>query len=190
MNPDGSLYPCCRLGGEAPLGHINDGLENVWKNKLMVEMREKLLAGEKSAYCIQCYNEDESNVRSMRQKVNKRFAHHFDKAITTSPELNLSWIDFRFSNLCNFKCMICGPHLSSTWNDGKVIQPELNIIEELRPHLSQLEAIYFAGGEPLLMQEHYDILDFLIETKKTKTHLSYNSNLSILNYNNQNLLNL
>ena len=124
----------------------------------------------------------------MRQKVNKRFAHHFHKVSGDVTDTELAWIDFRFSNLCNYKCISCGPHLSSKWDNGTVTRPNVDIISEVKPHLSQIEAIYFGGGEPLLMREHIDVLKALINLNKRDVHLSYNTNLSHLNYEGESFL--
>ena len=79
-------------------------------------------------------------------------------------------IDIRFSNLCNFKCRMCNHDFSSNWyEDMKKIRPQNvretkvlkatdTIVEDLIPHLSKIRSFYFAGGEPLIMPEHYKVL--------------------------------
>ncbi|HHG85575.1 MAG TPA: radical SAM protein, partial [Bacteroidetes bacterium] len=104
-------------------------------------------------------------------------------------------LDIRFSNICNFKCRICGPWSSSQWHndalalgmkqpgkkaiDKSILQPEAfwPQIEELVPGL---EEIYFAGGEPLMMEEHYHFLEMLHQQQKFDLTLKYNTNLSVL----------
>jgi hypothetical protein len=50
--------------------------------------------------------------------------------------------------------------------------------EQLEPHLDYVEQIYFAGGEPLLMEEHYRILDELVRRERFDVRLIYNTNFT------------
>ena len=95
---------------------------------------------------------------------------------------------------------MCGGHLSSLWNadelavygeasesapGGVVNTRDLsidNLYELLDQHIEHVEEIYFAGGEPLIMEEHYYIIEKLIEEKRTDVKLRYNTNLLKLNY--------
>ena len=64
---------------------------------------------------------------------------------------------------------------------------QLNYIEK---NINTIESVYFAGGEPLINEAHYRILELLIENKKTKVDISYNTNFSILKYKKYNLIDL
>lgn len=101
--------------------------------------------------------------------------------------------DIRFSNLCNLKCRTCGGIFSSRWyddevklNGGKPMRDRIlfagrtpmDVWEQMEEQIQYLEQIYFAGGEPLIMEEHYRILDKLLETGNTKVRLVYNTNLT------------
>ena len=94
------------------------------------------------------------------------------------------YLDFRFSNLCNFKCRSCRPEWSSTWAkeastnqnhpyqdwDGYIPRHNLTeeeFIDKFRNTLKTVKRIYFAGGEPLAAKEHYWILNYLIENNNT-----------------------
>lgn len=55
---------------------------------------------------------------------------------------------------------------------------ETDMWSQLEPHLDYVEQIYFAGGEPLLMEEHYNILDELVRRKKFNVRLIYNTNFT------------
>ena len=63
-----------------------------------------------------------------------------------------------------------------------------NKYEFLKHHTKELQRVYFAGGEPLIMDEHYFILDMLLEQNRTDVVIEYNTNLSILNYRGKNVL--
>jgi organic radical activating enzyme len=115
--------------------------------------------------------------------------------------------DIRFSNLCNLRCRSCGHIFSSNWYDDQVKlagedwakhnkrinfagRDEDDIWQQLEPHVDELEQVYFAGGEPLIMEEHYRLLHELIRRKKTNVRLIYNTNFSELTYKKTNVLEL
>jgi sulfatase maturation enzyme AslB (radical SAM superfamily) len=118
--------------------------------------------------------------------------------------MNLKYFDVRWSNICNFKCRSCGSLYSSSWaaedNKQHNTQKEVfifaggknndNLYNQFLPHFSNMQEIYFAGGEPLLTDKHYDILEHLISIGKTDVELRYNTNLSNLNYKNKNVIEL
>ena len=74
--------------------------------------------------------------------------------------------------------------ITDMWTDND------NLWEDLPKLLPYLEEIYFAGGEPLVQEGHYKLLHFLIDNKKTDLTISYNTNLSILNYKTENIFDL
>jgi pyruvate-formate lyase-activating enzyme len=130
--------------------------------------------------------------------------------IITQPDghvekVDLRYWDFRFSNLCNYKCRTCGPEYSSSWipdakelgwmgsgDNSKVIEiasvDESTNVDFLKKYVDIVEKVYFAGGEPLLMDEHWQILDMLDQNKRYGVVLSYNTNLSKLTYKNKNVV--
>ena len=58
----------------------------------------------------------------------------------------------------------------------------------LKDQIQHVERIYFAGGEPLMMPEHWQILDMLVENKRFDVKLSYNTNASLLTYQKKNII--
>jgi organic radical activating enzyme len=107
----------------------------------------------------------------------------------------MTYWDIRFSNLCNLKCRSCGHIFSSQWyqDQAKLAggnwkerntvlnyagRTETDMWTQLEPHLDYVEQIYFAGGEPLLMEEHYQILDELVRRKRFDVRLIYNTNFT------------
>jgi MoaA/NifB/PqqE/SkfB family radical SAM enzyme len=182
-------------------------LEEVWNDAPMRELRTNMLSGKKSSSCQRCYEFEDSGQRSMRQTLNSRFKHHLPeiektKSDGTYEKLNLVYWDFRFSNICNFKCRMCGPQLSTGWYDEtKKIYGQLpndvpketdpdELWKQVEPLFDTVEEIYFAGGEPLIMEEHYRILNRLNELKKYDVAIRYNSNCSQLRYKSLDVLDL
>jgi MoaA/NifB/PqqE/SkfB family radical SAM enzyme len=113
----------------------------------------------------------------------------------------VSW-DYRFSNLCNFKCRTCGSDFSSQWAaENKKFEPSQpivihadnnrgNLLNEVYEHINNIEMAYFAGGEPLITEEHYLILEELIKHKRTDITLRYNTNMSNLKFKDYDLISL
>jgi hypothetical protein len=110
----------------------------------------------------------------------------------------------RFSNICNLKCRSCGSIFSSRWYDddvklwGKELRPRVqfagrhdeDVWEQMQEHIPHLRQIYFAGGEPLIMEEHARILKMLIEKGNTGLALVYNTNLTELKFKKESVLDL
>jgi organic radical activating enzyme len=121
------------------------------------------------------------------------------------------YYDLRFGNFCNLKCRMCGPADSDAWykdwieltgsnvfNDtsgdvtiekvnGKLCASQFDwpnnekFWEQLEKNAHNIEHVYFAGGEPLLIERHYDFLERCIEQDVAKNMLvEYNTNMSTL----------
>ncbi len=208
-NPDGNVLPCCIGDHHRPLGNVQtNSMKEIWNNTSYRNIRLKMLSGESCAECKSCYSAEAAGVKSFRQSVNNDYSKWLNFAQQTNPDgsldfMQLKYLDIRWSNICNFKCRSCSSTYSSSWaiEDNKYGQNKKVLIfadgkdneslyEQVEPHLYGLEEIYFAGGEPLLMDRHYQILEQLIKTNNTKIRLRYNSNLSSLIYKNKSVIDL
>jgi hypothetical protein len=119
--------------------------------------------------------------------------------------VNIPYFDLRLGNTCQLKCIMCSPHDSSSWTrEWKLQYPKYKSVElktdqqwdsdfdyswykkgsfldSMREQASNIKELYFAGGEPLLIQEHYKILEFMVETGNAHNCiLRYNSNGLVL----------
>lgn len=209
--PNGDVYPCCMSDTNLPItNYKTDGdLKTVWNSDGYKKLRENMLTGKESVECNRCYEQEQHGKYNLRMQLNNEFAHRYDLVENTIDDgqldqLELLYLDIRFSNICNLMCRTCGPDLSSQW--GAVVaakyperkQPALIRIEsssknkefwdDLSQYIENVERIYFAGGEPLLMQEHYNVLEYLMEHKKYNINIYYNTNFSTLNYKNTSVL--
>jgi len=119
------------------------------------------------------------------------------------------YLDLRFGNLCNLACRMCGPTDSHTWYKDHValygnkykdthgtVELEQNskgrwftndydwhnsetFWEYLENNLHNIEHVYMAGGEPLMIERHYDFLQKCIDTDNAKNILlEYNTNVT------------
>jgi radical SAM protein with 4Fe4S-binding SPASM domain len=199
--PTGQTYPCCMADMNYPVGNTRKhSLKTIWNQENMREIRQSMLDGSKVQACNKCYEQEANGFFSGRRSANKHHGHHIDlvdetQADGTLERFEMTYWDIRFSNLCNLKCRSCGHIFSSQWyqdqaklagGDWKERNTVLNYAgrtetdmwEQLEPHLEYVEQIYFAGGEPLLMEEHYQILDELVRRKRFDVRLIYNTNFT------------
>ena len=197
---DGNAYPCCMSDPDEPIGNLRDNtLEEVWNNKAYRTMRLNMLNDKPSKECVKCYEKERNGFYSLRNESNRNFAYSIKDMSTTpdgsSPPNPIYW-DVRFTNLCNFRCRMCGPAFSSNWvneynsmygpSDIEKISyargnKQLNW-EMIEPYIDNLHKIYWAGGEPLMMEEHWRIMDELIKRDKLDVSLVYNTNFSEVKY--------
>lgn len=211
--PNGNVFQCCITDYRNHIGSLTtETLEEVWNNDYMQNLRVELLHDKQPSGCTKCFEQEANNITSFRQTANKKFSSHIDEAYADTTDsgyvenFKLAYWDFRFSNLCNMKCRMCGGHLSSLWNADEmkiyntthkrdaVVNTREHCVDDLYGVLDEqmdnVEEIYFAGGEPLIMEEHYYILEQLIKHKKTHVRLRYNTNLSKLTYKKWNVVEL
>ena len=199
--PTGEAYPCCMAAMNHPVGNVKTHtLKQVWNSSAQRQIRINMLNEQPSMACTKCYEQEESGFFSGRISANKHHGKHINRvketlADGTLEKFEMTYWDIRFSNLCNLKCRSCGHIFSSQWyqDQAKLAGPdwklnntvlnyagrtETDMWTQLEPHLDYVEQIYFAGGEPLLMTEHYHILEELIQRKRTDVRLIYNTNFT------------
>jgi len=203
--PDNQAFPCCISNSDFPMGKYEGSLKAVWNSAEMKQLRKAMVNDEPSEACKRCYELESSGVLTLRKTSIEQFGKNFDAVTATHADggldkLDLRYLDFRFSNLCNFKCRTCGPDLSSSWvDDHKAlfggnwqrvlrIDPRQHMWEELRPMLNQVEVAYFAGGEPCITDELYQILDHWISINHTNVAIGYTTNFSVLKFNGKSVL--
>jgi len=210
--PASASAPCCISASCASHTGMGDprvhSLIDLVNSKPMSKLRLDMLLGVPNKECVGCYKHEEQGITSARQFANREFEHAFDTVIPNtdldSGELNefrMLYYDIRFSNICNFKCRTCGSGFSSQWehedlkhgvhhareipkNDSK------SFLQDVIDQVDYMETAYFAGGEPLITEEHYILLEEMIRRNKTDIHLRYNTNLSNFKFKNKDLLGL
>ena len=211
--PRGKVYHCCMTTdyGNYAGDLTKQSIEEVWNGDHMKNIRKQMINGEEPKACSKCFESERSGAGSTRLNHNRYFSAKLAEIpIITKPDghldkVDLKYWDFRFSSLCNYKCRTCGPEYSSSWipdakelgwlkqtDTKKVLNIELvdesTNVDFLKKYISTVEKIYFAGGEPLLMDEHWQILEMLDTANRHDVIITYNSNLSKLTYKNKNVL--
>jgi radical SAM protein with 4Fe4S-binding SPASM domain len=217
VEPDGSVRPCCitQANPDSYIGNINNStLEELWNAPRMQTLRRNIMSGEGDQICDRCYAYDDAGLPSFRHNavegmlprlpgVAKSLASTDENGF--APDVNMEYWDFRFSNICNYKCRSCGPGYSSNWyGDAEKIGWGREVPANRRPitwlkkvedriavlddYIGNVKEIYFAGGEPLIMDEHFRVLDLLIAAGRTDVRIRYNTNMSSLKYKGKDLI--
>lgn len=208
IQPNGDIYPCCMAPYGKPIGNTkNNTLEEIWNGEHMKTIRKEMLAGERPKLCERCFLIEDSGLLSPRNTHNFFFKKDVEQLIKqTNHETGyndkfvLKYWDFRWSNICNFRCRMCGVFSSSKWYEDDValhgnfagnetnglisfnLNSKENIFEHVDRFINDVEEIYFAGGEPLIMDEHYIILEKLIAAGRTNVRIRYNTNFSHIKF--------
>jgi len=209
VNPDGSVLPCCIGHHHYHLGNTQvSTLKEIWNGEKYREMRRNMLEGKRCSQCSACYNSEDIGLKSARQHFNENHSKFLPLITNTNDDgslddLTLRYFDVRWSNICNFKCRTCSGTYSSSWakedSDNGYKRPIFiyaggknndDLYDQFLPYFQDMESFYFAGGEPLLTDKHYDMLEYLISIGKTDVKLRYNSNLSVLEYKKKSVLDL
>jgi len=210
VTPKGDVYPCCSNNYTAPFANTKDSsLKDAFNNEQMKQLRLNMLSETPSKICDFCYKHEEAGPYSFRNYSKEHFSKHFDESVPTTtadgtvPDFKMRYFDIRFSNICNFKCRTCGTEFSSQWaaearNNWDPTQPIIihaghnksDLLDEVLTHVEHIDLAYFAGGEPLITDEHYTILEEMIRKGRTDVVLRYNTNASNIKYKNHDILEL
>lgn len=210
LNTEGDVFPCCISWDptrSTQIGFLKDNtLEELFNSDKMKQLRLDLANGiRRPDFCTACYQREDNGFVSARHGNNLDYVDE-EEAIVASMEedgylepIIRSW-DIRFSNLCNLKCRTCGSVYSTTWaqedakfnnfSEYKSIQsiPD-GAPDPLEDQYENVDKIYFAGGEPLIMPEHFRVLQKIIDSGRAhKVKLLYNTNMTKLNYNKHDLI--
>ena len=193
-------------------------LDEHWNSEHMRSVRRRMMAGETLPECDVC-NSKLLNTDVYRTYFNRLFGHKYldamanttaDGSTTLKP---VSW-DYRFSNLCNFKCRMCGDMLSSSWESEQRSQNMIDytntknnwMLPEVREQISRfqdtqieaefaqavkehrVEEIYWVGGEPLMFEQHWRYMKQIVDQGDgQRVYARYNTNLSRVEYMGINL---
>jgi len=200
--PTGEAWPCCHAEMAAgPVGNCHtDTMKSIWNSEKMRGLRNDMLSETPNKYCVRCYEQEESGFFTGRQSANKHHGHQISRIDSTHldgtcADFEMTYWDVRFSNLCNLSCRSCGHIFSTSWykDQVKLAGPEwaknnkvmnyagrhkTDMWEQLLEHIDYVEQIYFAGGEPLMMEEHYLILEELERRGRFDVRLIYNTNFT------------
>ena len=205
---NGDYRVCCHAntsqgGGLLSSNAAVTSLEDARNSELLKQIRRQMLQGEWPQSCVRCLREETAGMRSKRiyskDTLPSGYTQEWAESVTAPDgELSLEQaplldLDVRFGNKCNLACRMCGPSDSSAWISdhqklgGRFEQTGFDWHESpafwrsLEARAEEIEHIYIVGGEPLLIERHYQFLDGLIEKGRAgAVTLEYNTNLTVL----------
>lgn len=182
-NFDGNVKNCIR--SDDILGNTNETpIKNILLGHKNVTKQTNIINNAPAVGCHTCYDL-EHNKKGFNIISDRIFYIREFKKISLdtyrSDNFDLQTIDVRWTNLCNFSCVYCGPIFSSKWANELNVQINTPSEEHLAnfrayiyKHARNLKHVYLAGGEPLLMKENLELLKEL----NPDVNLRINTNLS------------
>ena len=205
-SPIGTVRPCCLAeeeivddtGAKFDLNTAKFGI--IQNSVYMKNLRAEFLQKQQPKTCRKCWNEERSGRTSKRMHTLDRLKHMIPAQEWTLDAKPLMFLDLKLGNICNLKCRICGSWSSSTFateeltylepgQDKKTSHhyvmlqqgrwPRENLVfwQEIDTVLDQIRYIEFTGGEPFMIQEHFDMLRGLVDRGIAgNVEIHYNTN--------------
>ena len=204
-SPVGTVRPCCLADDEITDSNgdkFNIGqadIDTVRNSTHMRDLRRTFLAGEQPQTCRKCWNEERVGRTSKRMHSLDRLKHIVPDGAWTEDARPLIFLDLKLGNICNLKCRICGSWSSSQFateeiNDAPPEQKKHTFAykmlqagawprnsptfwAQLERVAEQIRYIEFTGGEPFMIQEHFDVLSRLVDRGLAHNiEIHYNTN--------------
>ena len=230
ISPQGERRLCCAsrepaqnfkqyIDTDAGSGEFNPlTLKEWWNSEHVRTVRSKWLLGQVPDTCEVC-DKKLLNTNVYKDYFGHLFGNLRQQAIDSTDALGyttmepISW-DYRYSNICNFKCRMCGDMLSSAWESEQRQHDMIDwtnpknswMIPEVKQQIEQfqetqieqefadaveqhrVEEVYWVGGEPLMYEQHWRYMSRIIELGDGhNVYARYNTNLSRINYRGINL---
>ena len=218
VNTNGFLKICC-ASREKSIYRF-DEIEKWHQSKILKNLRKDLSDGVKNTICQNCWDKESNGGKSQRIVYNKHIGKiiedHWEKNFTANKKLlesinnvhtsNIQSFDLQLGNLCNLKCIMCGPNRSSQILAEIKLHPELKQLYNSLPlgdleyaskdefrswcqrYLNNSIHLKFTGGEPFLNPHLLKVLDYIPDSQKSKCILHFSTNLTKINEAILNLL--
>lgn len=202
IRQDGEVKPCCI--SDYTYGDIKEkSLWEIWNDEPIRKLRKNMINGIPTKSCQVCYTNQMTGKSSLRQDFNDDLYKYYKKFIYetnddyTVNEPGFVWWDLKLSSKCNFKCRMCSwtssssleleqfGKISNRWNASE------RTYEEMEQYLGMVNHLYFSGGESIIIDEHWKILDKIIELKRNnQVTIAYNTNFSTLTYKGRHIFDM
>lgn len=209
-SPTGTARPCClareEITNESGEKYrlTETPLQEIYKSAYMQDLRKQFRNGEKPETCKLCWDEEAAGRDSKRIHSQARLKELYSQVdwVNDTPD-QLWFIDLKLGNICNLKCRICGSWSSSKWAEEEMnyvksyMEPKKHIAytwlkqgawprnanvfwENLKALLPDIKYFEFTGGEPWLIQEHIDLLQYAVDNGFSKgIDIHYNTNATV-----------
>ena len=163
-------------------------LDNWATHPALLKMQQELLNNLTPPGCLGCYKQEQTQGRS--QRVDS--LQDYNNQIFTKTEID--FVDYRSSNICNFKCRSCSPEFShgianerrthdslkSFYRiiDTKTVSVTEHNHEWIINNLGQIKRLMFTGGEPTVIPEIKNIISEVISKYSNQIQILITSNAS------------
>ena len=204
-SPIGTVRPCCLADDEIVDNNgekfqlATADFADIQNSNHMRDLRGDFLAGKKPQTCRKCWNEERSGRTSKRMHTLDRLKHVLKDQEWTSDAKPLMFLDLKLGNICNLKCRICGSWSSSQFASEEIAwlpreeQKTSHAYQMLRAGawpkentqfwtqidsvLSDIRYIEFTGGEPFMIEQHFDMLQGIVDRGIAhQVEIHYNTN--------------
>jgi len=205
-SPIGTVRPCCladdelvdNAGNKFNLATADfNGIQN---SDSMKQLRQEFVDGKQPQTCRKCWKEERAGRTSKRMHTLDRLKHMLPDQEWTVDAKPLMFLDLKLGNICNLKCRICGSWSSSTFateelqhlmrNEDRKDNHHYHMLRqgawprenqqfwnEIAGISDQIQYIEFTGGEPFMIQEHFNLLQGLIDRGlASNIEIHYNTN--------------
>jgi organic radical activating enzyme len=204
-NTDNSGFVVDNNGNNIKLSEM-ENIQDFFNLNFFKEVRKKMINGDQPAQCTKCYDIEKHGAHSVRQSYISQYEDNpvFIKSLENTKvdgeiEATVQSLDFSLSNKCNLKCIMCSPdasyllkkdwdtigiEYSSDFTEGAHKNWNNNpAFEKIIPEISNsLEDMLTTGGEPFLNNDHYRILELIVESGNAhNVNLSYHTNCTVKN---------
>ena len=193
IDPQGRVKPCCRFNMPADVEQENNlnkqSLDSIFNGPFMNDIRDKMINNQQVLGCVRCYQEEESGKKSLRERYNQMPNLHPTNLISDLSNPDIRWLELAISNDCNLVCRMCDSRYSWKWFDDekelfgttvskdKFTKTDISSIDKF---LDNIVHIKFTGGEPLIIPDHFKLLDKLSQHANVgNIYLNYSTNLTI-----------
>ena len=205
-SPIGTVRPCCLAeeeivdnnGNKFDLNTAN--FANIQNSQYMQTLRQDFLDAQQPSACRKCWREERAGRTSKRMHTLDRLKHMLPDQPWTADAKPLIFLDLKLGNICNLKCRICGSWSSSTFaveelaalspsedkksnhhytmlKQGAWPRENMSFWKEIDQVVDQIRYIEFTGGEPFMIQEHFAMLQGLIDRGiASNIEIHYNTN--------------
>lgn len=206
IDPSGDIRPCCVSKNFPEPINLNDfkTVDEVKNHQQFKNLRKSMIDGSPMSMCDTCY----IGGTDLMNHWNKEWAHKLKDPYLYNQDLeveSIHYLDARFSNICNFKCRMCWPGLSSSWyqdyldiygEKGKIALDHLQTLDDNAiakfsdKDLDALEHLNVAGGEPFITADFFRLLDRITDEQASKISVVVTTNLSTLFYKRRNVIDM
>ena len=190
-SPIGTVRPCCLADDELVDDSGNKfnlataEFSQIQNSNSMRLLRQEFIDGKQPKTCRKCWREERAGRTSKRMHTLDRLKHMLPDQTWTADAKPLMFVDLKLGNICNLKCRICGSWSSSTYateelqhlmrNEDRKDNHHYHMLRqgawprenqqfwnEIAGISDQIRYIEFTGGEPFMIQEHFNMLQGLI----------------------------